>query len=189
MKIKCNSFQELISKTFHHKYYHDNSYERPTWDEVIDNLDRNISNNLKYRFTDGFGFDIHDTRDIIKAYPLLKKIQNQFPDQKISSHLYVSLSKTSKTLGKHRDVMDVVVWQCLGSTHWKIYDDILYEYDLKPGEFLYIPERMYHDTYPITPRASISFGIGNSPIAIQGWTFNNDMWTLNPDQIYTPEDF
>lgn len=189
MKIKCDSFQEFITQTSHHKYYQDEKFERPTWEEILDNLDRNVSNNLKYHSSKHLGFSIHDTRDIIKIYPILKQIQNKFIDQKISSHLYISLSKLSQTLGKHRDVMDVIVWQCVGITHWKIYDHVLYEYDLKPGDFLYIPKKMYHDTYPVTPRASISFGIGNTPIAIQGWTFHNGKWSLNPDQTYTPEDF
>jgi hypothetical protein len=189
MKIKCDSFEEFLTETPHHKYYQDFSHERPTWEEIIDNLDRNISDNLKFKSTDNFGFAIHDTRDILQVYPLLKKIQFQFPSLHVSSHLYVSLSKSSETLGKHRDVMDVIVWQCIGITHWEIYDDKLYEYNLKPGDFLYIPKKMYHNTTPITPRVSISFGIGNTPIAIQGWTFYKNNWSLNPDQIYTEDDF
>ena len=156
------TLSELILPTKHHKFLKDDSFERLTWEEVIDNIDRNLCENLQpeMKVKNNFGIVTHDTRDLLKVYPLLKVIQDSRPHlKKLTSHLYVSLTSMSETFGKHDDFMDVIIWQCLGITKWIIYDEKVYEYNLKPGEFLYIPMGMFHDTSPVTPRASISLGL------------------------------
>lgn len=172
MKTRVDSFEELITKSSHHKYYKDLTFDPLTWDEVIDNIDRCITEDLSYKARDNYGFVSHDTLDILKIYPVLNKIKNYYPDIEITSHLYTSFSRMSKTFGKHNDVMDVVIWQCIGTTHWIIYDDQIYHYKLKPGEFLYIPAQMYHDTNPITPRSSVSFGIEHFRTHVEEWKTN-----------------
>ena len=156
------TLNELILPSKHHKFLKDDSFERLTWEEVIDNIDRNISENLypEIKVKKNFGLVTHDIRDLLKVYPLRKTIQDDRPHLKrLTTHLYISLTSISETFGKHNDFMDVVIWQCLGITKWTIYDEKVYEYNLKPGEFLYIPMGMFHDTTPVTPRASISIGL------------------------------
>ena len=158
---KISRIEDLFLPSRHHKFFKDDSFERLTWDEVIDNIDRNICENLNppLKIMDNLGIVTHDTRDILKTYPIKNLIKQCRPHINPTVHLYVSLTSISNTFGKHDDLMDVVIWQCLGVTKWTIYDDKVYEYDLKPGEFLYIPTGMFHDTTPITSRASLSFGL------------------------------
>lgn len=157
--------EDLFLPTKHHKFCKDDSFERITWEDVIDNIDRNVCEGafppLKLR--DNLGIVSHDTRDILKTYPIRQLIMDTRPNIHPTCHLYASLTSISETFGKHDDFMDVIIWQCIGITRWTIYDEKVYQYDLKPGEFLYIPMGMFHDTTPVTPRASISFGLENRP--------------------------
>lgn len=161
--------EDLFLPTQHHKFFKDgnNSFERITWEEVIDNIDRNVcESEFPIKTRNNLGMVIHDTRDMLKTYPLRQLITKIRPHIHPTCHLYVSLTSISETFGKHNDLMDVIIWQCIGITQWTIYDKEVYQYDLKPGEFLYIPMGMYHDTTPITPRASISFGLENRPFSM-----------------------
>jgi len=164
-----NKIEDLCLPSKHHKFLRDDSFEKLTWEDVIDNLDRTITEDLHYKSRDNYGIVTHDTRDILKIYPVLNKIKECLPGVEITTHLYTSFTSISKTFGKHNDVMDVVIWQCIGTTHWTIYDDKTFNYRLKPGEFLYIPKEMYHDTTPITPRSSVSFGIEHFRNEVFDW--------------------
>jgi len=168
MKI-VNKIEDLCLPSKHHKFLRDESFERLTWEDVIDNLDRTITEDLHYKSRDNYGIVTHDTRDILKIYPVLNRIKESLPGVEITTHLYTSLTSVSKTFGKHNDVMDVIIWQCIGTTHWTIYDDEIFNYRLKPGEFLYIPKEMYHDTVPMTPRSSVSFGIEHFRNEVFDW--------------------
>ena len=158
---QVDKVEDLFLPSKNHKFFKDESFERLTWEEVIDNIDRNLCENLhpELKLKDNFGIVSHDTRELLKIYPFIDIIRKTRPHVKPTCHLYVSLTSISETFGKHDDFMDVVVWQSLGITKWTIYDEKVYEYNLKPGEFLYIPTGMFHDTTPVTPRASISFGL------------------------------
>lgn len=165
---KVSKIEDLFLPSNHHKFFKDDSFNRITWEEVIDNIDRNVCENLKpeLKVKHNLGIVTHDTRDLLKTYTIKNLITKSRPHINPTCHLYVSLTSISETFGKHDDFMDVIIWQCLGVTRWTIYDDQTFQYDLKPGEFLYIPMGMFHDTVPITPRASISFGLETRPTTI-----------------------
>jgi ribosomal protein L16 Arg81 hydroxylase len=156
-----NNIEELFYPSEHHKFYKDDSFEKITWDEVITNIDVTVCQETRppLKILDNLGIVSHDTTDMLKTYPIRDLIKKYRSNIDFTVHLYVSLTSVSNTFGKHNDFTDVIIWQCLGITRWTIYDKQTVQYDLKPGEFLYIPRNMFHDTIPITPRASISFGL------------------------------
>jgi len=174
---KVSSLEDLFFPSDHHKFFRDTSIERVTWEEVIDNIDRNVCEDVfpEIILKDNLGVVCHDTRDMLKSYPIRQAIKKTRPHVNPTCHLYVSLTSVSHTFGKHDDFMDVLIWQCLGITRWTIYDDEVVQYDLKPGEFLYIPMGMFHDTTPLTPRASLSFGLeARPPVPVDILHFNNE---------------
>lgn len=153
-KMNFNNFD-----TNKHKFFGKIDYPTLTWDEVIYNLNQNIVSNGFFKILDNFGFVTHDAEKIKKVNDVSPILQKLFPNNYISAHLYVSLTEISKTFGKHNDDVSVFFWQCIGITRWTVYEDKEYVYDLMPGELLYIPKEVYHNTQPITPRSGVSFGI------------------------------
>ena len=142
-----------------HKFFGKLNYPLLTWDEVIFNLNKNIVCNEFTKILDNFGFVTHNAENIKKVYNINKIFQELFPNNCVTAHLYACLTEISKTFGKHNDDVPVFFWQCIGITRWTVYEDKEYVYDLMPGEMLYIPKEVYHNTEPITPRVGISFGI------------------------------
>jgi ribosomal protein L16 Arg81 hydroxylase len=142
-----------------HKFLGKIDYPVLTWDEVIFNFNENIVSDGFVTILDNYGLVTHDAEKIKKVNDVSPLFQQLFPNNYISAHLYVSLTQISKTFGKHNDDVPVFFWQCIGITRWTVYEDISYVYDLMPGELLYIPKEVYHNTQPITPRAGVSFGI------------------------------
>ena len=142
-----------------HKFFGKLNYPLLTWDEVICNLNQNIVSNGFIKILDNFGFVTHDAKIIEKVNNVSKIFEKLFSNNCVTAHLYVSLTEISKTFGKHNDNVPVFFWQCIGITRWTVYEDKQYVYDLMPGEMLYIPKEVYHNTEPITPRVGISFGI------------------------------
>ena len=152
----CNKFD--MDK---HKFLGKINYSTLTWDEVIYNFNENIVSNQFVKLLHDFGFVTHNAEKIEKVNDVNPFFRQLFPNNCITAHLYVSLTEISKTFGKHKDNVPVFFWQCIGITRWTVYEDREYVYDLMPGEMLYIPKGIYHNTQPITPRAGISFAIEN----------------------------
>jgi hypothetical protein len=142
-----------------HKFIGKLNYSTLTWDEVFFNFNKNIVSDGFIKILDNFGFVTHDAKNIEKVNDISKIFQQLFPNSCISAHLYFSLTEKSETFGKHNDDVSVFFWQCIGITRWTVYEEDEYVYDLMPGEMLYIPKKVYHNTQPITPRVGISFGI------------------------------
>jgi len=142
-----------------HQFLGNSDFPRLTWDEVIFNFNKSVVNNLPYRTMNNFGFVTHDNKCNTKVCAVAEEIQKLFPTNEITAHLYVSLTEISNTFGRHNDLEPLFIWQCIGITRWYVWDDKEYTYDLMPGDFLYIPARMDHNTKPITPRAAVSFGV------------------------------
>ena len=143
----------------HHKFYHKSDYILPTWDSIINNIDNNVKENSHIKIMNNFGIVTHETLDIVEIRPIFKLLKERYPHLTTSAHAYISFSSKSFTFGKHKDNTDVWVWGCIGVTKWTVFDEEIYEYHLHPGDIIYIPKGMYHDTQPITPRVSISFGV------------------------------
>ena len=131
-----------------------------TWDEVIFNFNKNVTEDRDYKIMNNFGFVTHNTRHNRKVRAVGEEIQKLFPTNNISAHLYTSFLEVSETFGRHNDYQHVFFWQCIGITRWSVWEnDKEHIYRLMPGEMLYVPVGMDHDTKPVTPRAGISFGI------------------------------
>lgn len=143
-----------------HEYFKTLLFPVPSWDSIIKNIDRNLSENLEVKIKNNLGIVTHDLSDIAETYSPLELIKKQNPGQIYSAHFYVSLSRVSETFGKHKDVSDVWFWQCQGKTKWTVYENNdEYEYILSPGDVIYVPKQIYHNTQPLTARAGVSFGI------------------------------
>jgi ribosomal protein L16 Arg81 hydroxylase len=149
----------MLTDTDRHQFIGKIDFPTLTWDEVIFNFNKNVVENTDYKLMDNFGFVTHQTEHNRKIYKIGDELQKIFPNNSITAHLYVSFLEISKTFGRHNDNSHVFFWQCIGITQWKVWDDKEYTYNLMPGEVLYVPAGMDHDTKPITPRAGISFGI------------------------------
>lgn len=131
-----------------------------TWDEVIFNFNKNVTEERDYKIMNNFGFVTHDVRHNKKVCAVGEELQKLFPTNNISAHLYTSFLEVSETFGRHNDYQHVFFWQCIGITRWSVWENEKeYIYHLMPGEMLYVPVGMDHDTKPVTPRAGISFGI------------------------------
>lgn len=138
-----------------------------SWEDVISNIDYCILNNRILRKYEDLGFVTYDAHLIKKCDYIFNKISQENKNTEFNAttaHLYVSLSKNSKTSGKHRDGAFVWYWQCIGKTQWTIYEEEKeFTYELSPGDLIYIPRAMYHSVSPLTPRVGISFGAEIDP--------------------------
>jgi hypothetical protein len=148
----------VLNNIHKHQFLGKIDFPTLTWDEVIFNFNKNVVENTDYKIMNNFGFVTHKTGHNKKVSTLGKEIKKLFPKNIISAHLYVSLLEISETFGRHNDDQYIFFWQCLGITQWTVWDDKEYTYNLMPGELLYIPPKMDHDTKPITPRAGITYG-------------------------------
>lgn len=151
--------EDFFEISEHHKFYQKSNYVLPTWNSVIDNIDKNVKQNSHIKIMNNFGIVTHETLDIIEIHPIFQLLKEKYPHLTTSAHSYISFSSESSTFGKHKDNTDVWVWGCIGITKWTVFDEKIYEYYLHPGDIIYVPRGMYHDTQPITPRVSISFGV------------------------------
>jgi mannose-6-phosphate isomerase-like protein (cupin superfamily) len=146
-------------KRKNHEYVKDFYKNLISWDKIIQSIDDNLQSNSFIKVLSNFGMVLHDIRDIEEIYPIMNQIIASNPGYNYSAHAYISFSKESKTFGKHKDNSDVWFWQSIGSTKWTVYDEETNIYILNPGDMIYVPSKMYHDTSPLSPRVGISFGI------------------------------
>jgi mannose-6-phosphate isomerase-like protein (cupin superfamily) len=150
---------KLFTPKNHHEFLGKQNYPTLDWIEIINNIDKNISKNQKVDILEGLTLITIDIYENQKVISILDDISIENPKSICTAHLYVSLSKKSSTFGKHKDDADVWYWQCQGITRWTVYDNQEYIYDLKEGDMIFVPRKMYHSTKPLSPRAGISFGI------------------------------
>jgi len=129
------------------------------WQSLINLFDDNVKMNRPIKDTGNLGFVIHDAEKIEKVKIVADEIQKLFPNNKISAHAYFSFLTGAGTFGKHNDNEDVLNWQVIGNTKWTIWDKETKEYILEPGDFIYVPKGMDHNTEVLMPRASVSFGL------------------------------
>lgn len=146
-----------VGKT--HKHYKDLPFPCLTWDEVFWNIDQNVCAGSVIEEQQNYGLITHNAHLIKKTQPILELVKQADPTREWTAYMHLSLCTKSFTLGKHKDQADVWFWQTIGKTRWIVFDQEIHVYELSPGEMLYIPHGMYHDTKPLTPRVGISFGL------------------------------
>ena len=152
-------FYKQYNSLDEHRYFKSDIIP-PSWDNIIDNMDRCVVHNTLIKTTDGFGIVLHETLTNELAYinHIVRDMNEYFTDSKCDAHYYISFTSISKTFGKHKDSVDVWFFNAIGETQFTVYDKQVVTYNLVPGDMLYIPSGMFHETKPITPRVGISFG-------------------------------
>ena len=141
----------------------------PSWEEILKEFDREFQIHLQtgdkeiFKFQENLGFVLHQ----MQALPIVDEFLRQIArthnirseKQNFTALAYISLSAASATYGRHKDVMDVWCWQMAGYTLWQVEGRRQnFEKVLEPGELIYVPRGMWHNTKPMSPRAGLSFG-------------------------------
>lgn len=154
----------FFKSTQHHKFLKNYIKSDLSWDNVIYNIDINTQENYSIKSLSNYGIVIHNIFNIEKVNIILDEIKkNNTNHNHFSAHMYISLSKKSKTFGKHKDCSDVWFWQCIGKTNWEVFENNqIYSYILDPGDFIYVPKNIFHNVIPMSPRVGISFGMDYS---------------------------
>ena len=119
-----------------------------TWDELIENYDYSAKNNRLTTFKKPGFFVSHDGHMIEKLKPVLKALDCN------EAFAYFNITTAAETFPKHRDDCDIIYWQCIGKTLWKV--EGRGDFMMEPGDLIYIPKGTYHKTIPITPRLGFS---------------------------------
>ena len=101
----------------------------------------------------------HDIRNI--AHPIREEIKSFKEGTAYTTHLYCNMGNGLETLGRHHDQVDVFFIPLIGELVMKVWnkDSEEYKYNMTPGDVLYIPAGLDHESVASVPRASLSFGI------------------------------
>lgn len=65
----------------------------------------------------------------------------------------IRISLGNRTVSSHQDPHDILYWQIVGSSYWKINNDKTYK--LKPGDLFYFSQEDYHMVWCDEPRAGL----------------------------------
>ena len=143
--------------TYHPNYAHD----LPSWDDILKNIEYNVyHNNPNTKIMENLGFVTTDNSKIESIESLRKQIHSLKPEEPIcTAHVYISMLTTSKTFGWHNDDTEVYFIQALGQTKWQIEENNeIIEHILNPGDMIFVPKGLRHNTIPLTARVGISIG-------------------------------
>lgn len=158
----------------------DSDFPLVDWQEVINLLDHDISNNNetgsdRYGL---YGFMLVNSERIKCVSLFLDELYEIFEKslefaelnkQSNDHQIYISLTTDKDSYGKkHHDYSNVVFWQLNGISRWKIYKEDGYDIEidevLNPGDIIYCPEKRQHEVVAITPRCGVSLGLGKIKI-------------------------
>jgi ribosomal protein L16 Arg81 hydroxylase len=161
---------EYLGARDHEDYYHFGFVDvpLPSWEEILQEFDREYKIYLEtgdkeiFNYQEKLGFVLHQVQAVPIVNEFLSAISKEHSirkNQHFTALAYISLSSESATYGRHNDTMDVWCWQMTGYTLWKVEGRKRdFEKVLEPGELIYVPRGMWHDTKPVTPRAGLSYG-------------------------------
>jgi len=154
-------YKDFFTSSKNHKFLTNIFSPNFTWNDVIRNIDISIQNNLSSATFAMGGIALHEIYGIKDCELVMETLKKNNPKNKnFSFNMYISLSKNSKSFGKHKDNSDVWVWQSIGKSKFSVFENSKeFQYTLNPGDFLYIPKLIFHKATPLSPRVSISFGI------------------------------
>lgn len=65
----------------------------------------------------------------------------------------IRISLSNRLVSDHHDPHDIFYWQILGTSFWKVNNDITYT--LYPGDLLYLPQESSHEVWCDGPRAGL----------------------------------
>ena len=133
----------------------------PNWGEVIKDFDSNVMNYPnEVKDLGNFGIVTHRGTNINSVKKITDTIHSLRPTESVcTAHLYISFLSISNTFGWHNDDTDVFFVQAIGTTLWEVkHNEETKSYNLEPGDLIYIPKFVMHNTVPKTPRVGISIG-------------------------------
>lgn len=143
-----------------HFVEHRPDFWRPTWENVINNL--NACPKTSVDVLDDLGVIAYDvlSDDYAPVLEVARQLSVEHNNIPVSTLSFISFTSNSKTFGKHSDNIDVYCLQALGKTKFSVWEnDEQYDYELKPGDMIHVPAGFYHSTEPLGPRVIISYGI------------------------------
>tara|TARA_B100001996_G_C18669827_1_gene596267 strand:+ start:826 stop:1299 length:474 start_codon:yes stop_codon:yes gene_type:complete len=137
-----------------------------TWDDVIKKIDN--ENELKTLRTligstarmtgsdsDAPSIICHNQNLPLTIFNAFQEVSQSFKVQ--SCHLYISFSSHAPTFGRHKDQVDVLILQAIGSVSYEFDDGSIYRVD--PGDSIQIPKLVHHSPKVHSPRVTLSFSI------------------------------
>ena len=65
----------------------------------------------------------------------------------------IRISLSNRVVSDHHDPHDIFYWQILGTSFWKVDNNITYT--LNPGDLLYLPKESSHEVWCDGPRAGL----------------------------------
>ena len=140
----------------------ENAFEiLPSWSDIIFDLDFNVrTNSNSVRDLGNLGAVTHFGENIPKVNDIRKQIHSLRPNESTcSAHVYISFLTMSNTFGWHDDDTDVFYVQAKGKTLWEVdFNSNITQYLLSPGDLIYVPKFVKHNTIPKSPRVGISLG-------------------------------
>lgn len=127
------------------------------WNDVVDNFKE-----PEFLGKGGFVDEQSTAPGCIRAFA--DEVNERFPSRTgdMSIHLYGSFSVDANTNGRHRDTANVFLVGALGTLGMTIYNDDIsgkLDFEVKPGDVLFIPRSRWHEPEPLTTRAVFSIGL------------------------------
>lgn len=128
-----------------------------TWDDVILQISQEFKNKTQKLVVN----DLNTPPTIVlHGYSFPKTIKDAFFEihqkEKVNHlHIYTSFGENSSTFGRHKDSMDVLIVQSIGSVCYSFDNGKIYK--LNPGDAIFIPKGVYHNPIVLEPRVTLSF--------------------------------
>lgn len=127
------------------------------WDDVIDQMSHEFDNRSHKLLVEDLHIPptivLHDSFHPGTIDTAYNEVRSQTGVKEL--HLYISFAKNSSTFGRHKDTMDVLIVQSIGSILYAFDDNQTYE--LNPGDSIFIPKGVYHTPFTSGPRVTLSF--------------------------------
>lgn len=133
------------------------------WSDILDNIDkcRRIRGNDTSKILSGSIIvhrTLNKTIDSI-ARKVREVLRERVVNKSTTTHVYTSFYSGAETFGPHQDTAHVLFFNLIGMVQFEVNDSSgSHKYVMKPGDVIFVPAGLMHDTYPLTPRASLSFG-------------------------------
>tara|TARA_R110000868_G_scaffold126351_1_gene333343 strand:+ start:229 stop:789 length:561 start_codon:yes stop_codon:yes gene_type:complete len=103
---------------------------------------------------------------------IISELKETFTLNPISCHSFSGFTETSQSFNIHKDKMDVLYLQGIGSVVWSVWTSDLdegtilpeqgkciFQETFTPGDLIWIPRGTYHHAKPLEVRVGLSFGI------------------------------
>lgn len=112
------------------------------------------------------------------AKKLNKDLKELFKQNLVSNIAFCGPDLHHRSFKIHRDTMDVIYLQVLGSIEWSIWNSdcgldsfsfpdqpatLISKLKMVPGDMIYVPRGMYHHVDPLSSRVGFSFGVEGRP--------------------------